>query len=640
MCGIAGIICLKQKQLALYNPLVSMANAMSHRGPDGQGVIVGKYDGESTSVVDASQFPYLKEAQGTLDVSSFSGQVDNFSFGFAHRRLSIVDLSEHGHQPMSDPTGRYWIVFNGEIYNYPELAQALQKEGVHVANPNSDTSVLLSAYTHWGDEVFSKANGMFAAVIYDARLSKFIFARDRIGIKPLYYYLKNEVLVFASEPETILSSGLCQFELDYEGLWMNYRYAYSMRPKTAYKGIRSVDAGSIMELDAKTGEVSDKMYWEIPTGAFNTYRNFDDALEELESILSSSTRLRLQADVEVGTFMSGGVDSTTVSAIANGHHPGIKAFTLGFNGHHEYDEIDLARATAKMHGMEHLVKFVEPNDVLKDIDEMVFCYSEPFYSFSPNYIISSFVQQNNIRVVLSGLGGDELFAGYRYYYWYKKAKSLNNLSALVKVIPGALRPGLKKLKGYLPLKSVATFYGQAYSLFGADQCKQLFGKSIYSNDDFFSSYYGVSSADFASPFQELAYYDIRHFIGNHHLNRMDRFTMHHSIEGRFPFLDHRLIEFAMRLPDEYKFNGGIQKYILKKLASKFISQDSITMSKKGFSLPVDSWVKNEISEWVSEGIKVLETQSIFKEIPKNLNTSQRVHLAMTGKWMEQFSNHA
>ena len=638
MCGIVGLI--SKTPLKLSNNLYSANQQMYRRGPDDEGYVF--FDQNSIYPAYGKDTPldfFIDELEYYPQYSIEQLSNHQFKVGLGHRRLSIVDLTSHGHQPMSIMNQRYWIVFNGEIYNFREIKDELITYGYSFAS-NSDTEVILYSYLHWGRECLQKFNGMFAFAIYDQVTDEMFLARDRVGIKPLYYTIQNNVFIFASDIKTIIASELYHTELDEEGLYHNFSFSMTPRPKTMFKNIRALEQGHFMILNCKELSFTIDEYWDIPTNRQNNNMKEEDAIELLEEELKKAIEYRLIADVNVGTFMSGGIDSTTISAMASQLHPGIKAFTLGFDKSFSlYDEIEEAKATAKMYDMEHIVSFLDADVILDNIENMVLAYEEPYFHLAANYAISEIVKNNDVKVVLNGLGGDELFSGYSFYGRMNQWKKLSKFSCLEQLIPPCSSK-LRTAKKLLSAKDIYQYYALSYSTLSDSEKSKLF-KHCYHSIDQIAKRYKKESKEFANDFEILNYLDIKSYIGNHHVHRTDQFTMHFSIEGRFPFLDHNLIEAAFTIPSKYKYNNGIPKYVLRKVAEKYIAPECLSMTKKGFGLPLEYWFNNQLKELVESSVTslkkrdILNTRGIEKLMSKG-TISQKWHLVMFELWYQKF----
>lgn len=658
MCGIAGILQLTPERRHLAPAIRSMTTRMEHRGPDDEGYLL----------VDLEKNTYLPfYGDGTTPDSSGnrpdhphirSAYSQKAHLALGHRRLTIIDLSFNGHQPMSSKNGKCWLIFNGEIYNFKEIRSRLVKLG-HRFESQSDTEVLLAAYMQWGMEAVEQFNGMFALAIYDSMEQSLYLARDRIGIKPLYYTRRNNCLIFASDIKTIIASGLYEPEPDMEGLWHNLSFSITPRPNTMFKDVFAVPQAHWLKIHLgaiRSGacKITTRRYWSIPIGVQEHNMTEAGAIEQLEEHLTRSIRYRLTADVEVGTFMSGGIDSTTVSAMASKLHPGINAFTLAFDKSvPEYDEADQAVETAKMHGMRHILEKVAPEKVLEHIPDMVRGYEEPFCTLAPNYLISQLISKHHIVVVLNGLGGDELFAGYSHYLDLNKWK-------WKKMAAHVFPSFMPHYSRYRRLKTIANYYADQYSNFHQFEKEKLFGqKTSFDSLTLPERLYAPADdeASFGDDIEALNYYDLISYIGNHHVYRIDQFTMRFSLEGRFPFLDHELIELAFRIPSRLKIrknaeNGDslqkyVQKYVLRKVAEKYIAPACLKMPKRGFGLPVGRWMKGPLKELTQSSLEKLKKRDIFnpKEIDRLHESFKHAdpllykkvwHLVMVELWFQAF----
>ena len=657
MCGIAGIINLQGSPISSVAPLLNMTARMAHRGPDDEGyllvepggILISAY-GEDSSLPQNGEASYIP---GFPKKHIHSFLTEKFTVALGHRRLSIVDLSPYGHQPMTTPDQRYWITYNGEIYNFQEIAKTLESEGV-CFHSSTDTEVILHSYVRWGPACLERFNGMFAFAIWDNKEQILFCARDRIGIKPFYYTIVDGQFIFASDIKTIIASGLYTPEPDPEGLYLAMAFGIAPRPKTAFKDIKALEQAHWMCLHIGSGKIEKHRYWRIPVGTQDHRMSELDATELLEEQLTLAIKYRLVADVPVGTFMSGGIDSTTISAIASKLHPGIKAFTLAYEDNApELDEVEQARATATMHPMQHIVATVKPENTLKYLHEWVNGYEEPFYHLASNFVISKVVKDNGITVILNGLGGDELFAGYSYYRWacyYDLFKCLSFLGCF-------MRPLLKlfpdrrsyKIMQLFKVSSLDRLHTALFLKTTDEELHRLFNVAEIKDMDtinYLHQLYIREDIHFEDPVEAFSYMDIMNYIGNHHVHRVDQFTMAHSIEGRFPFLDHHLVEASFNIPSKYKLRGKIQKYILRKIAKKYIAPECLSMKKKGFGLPLKQWMQGPLSGLVRKTLKRLQERDLINGYyieerlseykTGNYNVAHTWHLVMLELWFERF----
>ncbi len=623
----------------------SMTRRMRHRGPDDEGYLLvdGRkdwlkaYRGDDTpeAVVTRNYpLPHVSEAAG-LPLEAC----------FGHRRLRIIDLSPRGHQPMTESDGRFWIVFNGEIYNFLDIRKELEILG-HTFVSQSDTEVVLLSYIQWGEGCLEKFNGMFAFGIYDRQKRELFLARDRIGIKPLYYVLRDDYFIFASDIKTILASGLVEAGIDIEGLWHNLSFSVAPRPMTTFRNIVALEQAHWMKISLPDGGVQKRRYWSVPIGTENRSMSEGDAVDLVETELTRSIRQRLTADVEVGTFMSGGIDSTTVSAIASGLHPGISAFTLAYDRSvSEYDELQEAKDTAALHPMRHIVETVDAEAILDSVDRMVAAYEEPFSTLAPNYVISRLVARHPITVILNGLGGDELFAGYSHYLGIPAWRCKRMAARLWLTCLPVKKWAPESILRFNEINSVSQYYAHQFSNFNDFQKRRLFAQRMgFDSLNVLGDMYRPPEGEFSHAYEELSFYDLMSYIGNHHVYRIDQFTMLFSLEGRFPFLDHLLVEAAFKIPFRLKINDGVQKYVLRKVAEKYIAPSCLSMKKKGFGLPVGRWMNDQLNRLTIDSLSDLKKRDLFvvEEIDAVYNRYRLTdykkvwHLVMTELWLKKF----
>ena len=610
MCGIAGILNINGSEPRITRPIRAMAGQMRHRGPDGEGYALVHADG-SIRTYRGDDTPMTPSEIGTrfgYPDTHINSAIDAPSIlALGHRRLSIIDLSSHGHQPMCTTDLRYWIVFNGEIYNYQELAKELTSKGINL-HGRSDTEVLLNAYAHWGPDCLNRFNGMFAIAIWDNVKKQLFCARDRIGIKPFYFTFRNDNFIFASDIKTIIASGLYDASPDMEGLYLAMAFGIAPRPKTAFRDLESLSQAHWMLID-RSGRVQTQRYWSIPVCTQDHTMSEFDATDLLDEQLTASIKRRLIADVPVGTFMSGGIDSTTISAIASNLHPGINAFTLAFEDTApELDEVSQATATARMHDMQHIVHTVDAQKALDDLHSWIDGYEEPYYAIAANHVISSVVSSHGIKVILNGLGGDELFAGYSWYrnidYW----QIARRFRKLLRPLSPVFRGKWQLLARSSEISSADRFHSFVFGQFSDEELQTLFMNIDACDGDSIEYVHKLyaDGLDFEDDIEALSYMDLMNYVGNHHVHRVDQFTMMHSLEGRFPFLDHELVEAAFRIPSEHKVRGKIQKYVLRQVARQHIAPGCLSMAKKGFALPLRQWMNGPLESLISRKLSLLK----------------------------------
>ncbi len=567
MCGIYGAFSTDPARPVDAGLLERMALSLAHRGPDGGGM---RRDGP---------------------------------VGIGMRRLSIIDLAG-GDQPMANEDGTIWVVFNGEIYNYRELTADLRARGHRFATA-SDTEVVLHLYEEHGERCVESLRGMFAFAIWDEARQSLLLARDRFGIKPLYYAATAHGLLFASELKGLLQSPWLSRRLDREGLLDYLRHGYIPDPRSILDGVAKLPPGHTLYARAGKPEAP-RPYWRA-TPFFHDGRielTEEAASARLWEGLEDAVRSHMVSDVPVGAFLSGGLDSSTVVAImARLSEAPIKTFSVGFR-EDQYNELPYARQIAEAFGTEHHELLVEPSD-LKQIDEVLAGFDEPFADSSaiPTFLVSRLAREH-VKVVLSGDGGDELFAGYQRYQVDYRRRRLGligdmHLGGPLRVLSGLLPVGAGKNTLYnlsLPrmrryLDSLAVFpHGALSDLLGSEEPAGALGLEAWVEGDL-------------DPLSRLQDLDLKSYLPGDILTKVDRMTMANSLEARVPLLDHRLAEFACALPPDLRMRGGTTKYLLKRALRGRLPDALLTRRKQGFGVPLESWFSGSIRGFFREQLE-------------------------------------
>jgi asparagine synthase (glutamine-hydrolysing) len=558
VCGIYGAFSTDAGRPVQLEVLDRMAQVLAHRGPDGEG----------------------RHVAGP--------------FGMGMCRLSIIDLAS-GTQPISNEDGTLWVVFNGEIYNYRELTRDLISRGHRFAT-SSDTEVLVHLYEEYGERCVDPLRGMFAFAIWDGPRRELFLARDRLGIKPLYYAATPEGFLFGSELKALVQSPWLTRRLDRRGLAAYLQYGYVPDPLSILDGVAKVPPGHTVRIRSGRPSVP-RRYWE-PTDHFKIGRSpasEEQAAAELWERLEEAVRFHMVSDVPVGAFLSGGVDSTAVvSIMARASRRPIKTFSVGFR-EDRYNELPHARRVAEACGTEHHELLAEPND-LKVLEELLAGFDEPFADSSaiPTYLVSRLARQH-VKVVLSGDGGDELFAGYDRYVVDRGRRYLGlggdlGLGPVLRAV-GALLPvgggkntlytlSLPRLQRYI--HSISLFPRPALGavLDGAGEAERVDIAGLADQD-----------LDFLSRLQDL---DLKTYLPGDILTKVDRMSMANSLEARVPLLDHPLVEFACSLPPDLRLRAGATKYLLKRALAGRVPAEVLTRPKQGFAVPLESWFSGSI----------------------------------------------
>ena len=583
MCGIAGFTRTDNSRYPAEEVLDNMGNAIVHRGPDSSGNYVD--DGVA----------------------------------LRHQRLSIIDLSETGHQPMFSNDERYVTVYNGEIYNFPELREELQKDG-HQFRGQSDTEVMLALYERIGKAVLDRLNGFYALAIWDRKDKTLFLARDRLGKKPLYYSFINGQLIFASEIKAILQVPGVQRDIDNEALVDFFHYQYVPDTKCIFSSMEKLPAGHWMEL--KDGKLEVKQYWDI-SFADKTDENNEQIQDTLLENLDQSVQSRMVSDVPLGAFLSGGVDSSAiVGLMANASDEPIKTCSIGFD-EERFNELEHSKQIAELFETNHN-EYIAKQNLEQDFLEITRYFDEPFADASliPTYYVSQLARKT-VTVAISGDGGDENFAGYsKYMTDYRENRIRNRIPAsirqnLFKSIAHAIgRPNNSVLrKANSLLSSLAAEPDYAFFTTNCFFNTDLWQKIM--NDDFRSavgsydpSYYTrqyYQAADTDDHLHKLLYTDIKTYLVGDILVKVDRMSMANSLETRAPLLDYKLMEYVATIPSHLKLHDGETKFILKKTLEKLLPHDILYRKKMGFSIPLAEWLSNEFNNLFEDTVLASES---------------------------------
>ena len=558
MCGISGFISKK----LIKKDLIKMTNSMQHRGPNAN----GHY----------------------FDL--------NNSIGLAHQRLSIIDLSEEANQPMLSHSGRYIMVYNGEIYNYKEIAKKLNEINWRT---NSDSEVILEAFSKWKFNFINELNGMFAIAIFDKLENSLHLFRDRIGIKPLYYYHKNNELIFASEIKAFKEINI-ELTIDNNSIYSYLHLGYIPKNNSIYKEIKKVEPGCF--INYKNGKLKKTYYWK--TEKFikkDLIYSFENSKKHLNSLISNSVKKRLISDVPIGTFLSGGTDSSLVTAVAqNISSKPINTFSIGFK-EAKYNESNHALKIANHLKTNHTEFILSEKEAIDEIEDIMNHFDEPFADSSalPTMLVSK-MAKNHVTVCLSGDGGDELFMGYGSYSWAKRLSNpiFWNLRNPISKVLSLSQNNQRKRAGLVfnsPKKNWKShIFSQEQYLFSESEINKLLLTNYNSSIiDLLNTEHILDRK--LSSIEKQAFFDLNNYLIDDLLVKVDRSSMFTSLEARVPLLDHEIIEYSLNINHNFKINGGIQKYILKEILYDYIPQKIMNRPKWGFSIPLEKWLKNELN---------------------------------------------
>jgi asparagine synthase (glutamine-hydrolysing) len=600
MCGIAGFVDFNSK--TGKPELLAMTDSLKHRGPDASGY--------------------------------YFDQCDQYAIGLGHRRLSIIDLSVAGNQPMQFLDGRYQIIFNGEIYNYEEIKEMLTGLG-HRFETHSDTEVILHAYHEWGSEALKHFVGMFAFVIYDELDKKLFCCRDRSGVKPFFYYWKDDVFLFGSELKALMANPFFGKEIDMDAVGAFMQFGYVPAPLCIFKNSFKLLPAHYISLCLKTRRIEKVRYWNV-YDYYNREKlkiSIEDAVEETEKILEKAFQYRMVADVPVGIFLSGGYDSSCLAALLQKNSTGkLKTFTIGFQDE-KLNEAVYASEIAAILGTDHHEYYCSEQDALDVIRDLPYYYDEPFADSSaiPTILVSKMARES-VTVALSADAGDEIFGGYDRYEWmqryYRKMNAIpaaarKTAAVLLSAFPADRLPG--KRSDFIFRKK----YEKLISLLDNPDPQNVFmAMSVYFNDSerrglfkkmpesvFTAHHSRELVGDYFDPLTFAMAKDYQTYLVDDILQKVDRATMSVSLEGREPFLDQHIIEWAAGLPAGYKIYQGKRKYILRQIVHRYIPEKIMDRPKMGFAVPVKDWLTIAIKPLVDFylGKDFVRKQNIFNE---------------------------
>jgi len=631
VCGITGFIDFKNNSDAAI--LDKMTLSLASRGPDGQGV--------------------------------YFQQLNDCQVGLGHRRLSVIDLSVAANQPLDYDD--LHIVFNGEIYNYDEIRKELITIG-HTFKTHSDTEVILHAWREWGEDCITKWRGMFAIVLWDKKTNEIICIRDRAGVKPFFYYFHNDVFLFGSELKSMVKHPKFEKEVDPDAVASFLTYGYVSWPYCIFRNTKKLSPGHILRFDLTSKKTALNAYWNV----YDYYNqpklqiSMPEAIEETEKILSEAFQYRMVADVPVGVFLSGGYDSACVTALLQKQSTSkLKTFTIG-SVDNKLDEAPYAREVARLLGTDHTEYYCSAKDVLDIIGDLPEYYDEPFADSSaiPTILVSRLARKD-VTVVLSADAGDEVFAGYnRYEYISRYAEKIEKMPKVVRKMIFHVMNSLSsenipylrksynfhgrydKLKNIIRDPSTAELLKNLTQVFTPDEISRLFAAPV----TLLNTAHNTNGQDAGfDKLSSMMAVDYQTYLVDDILQKVDRATMSTGLEGREPFLDQHIIEWAARLPSNYKYHNKQKKYILKQIVHKYIPKEMMDRPKMGFAVPIEWWLPNELKPLVDYHIneKKLAEHDLFNTdavmgILKSLNAGnterhlQIWYLLMFQMWYEKW----
>ena len=618
MCGICGQFYYIENHPVSIQKLKRMTDSITHRGPDDEGYHIS----------------------------------DSIGLGF--RRLSIIDLSG-GHQPMSDQEKNVWVIFNGEIYNFPELKKELEGYG-HIFQTRSDTEVIVHGYKQWGIDVLNHLNGMFGLAIWDEKKKRLVLARDRMGIKMIYYKIENGLLYFGSEIRAILAGLNQKPDINSSAINLFLRYRYTPAPHTIYNGIQKLAAGTCLIVENGNAEV--KRWWNYKPQLFDPVPSEAQVKEELLELYRQAVKSHLLSDVPLGILLSGGVDSSMLLALMNEFGEGWKSFTVGYGKSFADDELDDAKETAEIFKSSHYSVEINRQSFEQTLSKIIACVEEPIASSSivPMYHVCQKARQE-VKVALMGQGPDELFGGYTRHlgvqygkYWRSIPEIMRKpVGKMLTILPRneSIRRGLYSLE--VPQRMIR--YQQIFSVMSQSIISGLFQEKVLPDgfgnripDSWKELEKLLESTDELGGFQ---YLEIRSSLPDELLMYGDKLSMAHSLEVRVPYLDTKIVEYVERLPAKFKIRFGNRKWIHKQVCSSYLPKQIINRKKRGFAVNVvDRWFKESLSNEFDgmlldkssrmyEFLKPEEVQYLYKDHINGKSDNHKIlfSLIVLEKWM-------
>ena len=613
MCGVAGFLMDSESSSSMNFDLITkkMTDSIKHRGPN--------------------------------DSGCWNNPSDGIALG--HRRLSILDLSDAGHQPMESSNGRYVIAFNGEIYNHLQIRSDIEKNNENLSwKGHSDTETILNAFETFGiQKSLEKFVGMFAFSLWDKKNKILTLARDRLGEKPMYYgwqnTIKGRVFLFGSELKALKSFPNIDLKIDRGSLSLFLKHAYIPNPSSIYENIFSLEPGQVLQVSLLKKEPKTFHYWDaseiIKKGSTEGYKGTpNEAVKDLKNLLRHTIKSQMISDVPLGAFLSGGIDSSSIVSIMQEQSDmPVKTFTIGFN-EKGFDEAKYAKSIADHLGTDHTELYINANDAMKVIPDMHSIYCEPFADSTqiPNFIVSR-LANNDVTVALSGDGGDELFGGYSRY------NHIEGIWKKINYFPISTRNLISKILQFpLPEKSIYSKYKSktltnlskriisGTNLIHSETIHQLYTHIItqipFPEEVVHEGYLKETKLDYLKPdfggisnIEKMMATDTINYLPDDILTKVDRAAMRTSLETRVPFLDHNIVEFAWRLPISYKVKEGESKWPLHQILKDFLPESLTKREKMGFSVPIHEWIRGPLKEWCEELLNKdrLKSEGFFDE---------------------------
>lgn len=616
MCGISGILSLNIDVNSAKEKVASMVASQRHRGPDDEG--------------------------------SFTECKNNVTVSLGHNRLSIIDITSDGHQPMTDDITKNVVVYNGEIYNFIEIRKELISLGYSFKS-RTDTEVILKSYAEWGIDCVERFRGIFAFALWDSKEQKLILARDQMGVKPLYYYINNKSVYFASEVRALMAGGISRY-ISKDGLASIISYGSVQEPFTLIDGCYSLVPGCMMVIDSQI-KIKIERYWN-PAFAISSTNHVKEAEQEVSRLLEESVKIQLVSDVPLGAFLSGGIDSSAIVALMRKVEPDadLHTFSIIFDDP-KYDEREYARLVAKQNRTKHTELLMTGQFIQNSLKSIISAYDQPSMDGMNSWCVSKLVKESGITVALSGVGGDELFVGYGNF---SKALQMYRYHNMLKFIPNTLASGLDSVAQNEKVRKACELIKEDFDPYFVD--RRVFSDSQYDkllkpelkrkrNLWMEQSYSGMIDKEYIDNICKISWFEQRSYMLSTLLRDTDQMSMNHSLEIRVPLIDHKLVEYVTAIPKELKVEAKIPKHLLVKAAGNGIPNECIFRAKRGFSFPFEKYLvkdmRDDILHFVNGGSLLYNgryLREMWSQFEKgNLGWARILIIYLTECWVKEWN---
>ena len=642
MGAVFGVISLAEKGAVLLPHVQRMGRKLEAHGPDSESVVVKAIEGEligcstgDTAPAILARRPDLRPLGPLLNVP--------VCWAVGHRLNALGEDPNRYHQPACDSRSEVWVSLDGEIYNQEEVCDRLSGR----VCPHENVAVFIAeAYKNGGERIFEWLNGHFSLVLHDLKVGKTMLVRDRSGSRTLFYGKTGDHLVFGSNIRSLLASGLITPEVDWNGLWNNLSFPAPPQPLTTFRGICAVERGCYVSLD-RDGRLSNHRYWSIPIDAMMSPDQISEveAAEMLDEVFQRSVQRRCLGNAEVGSLISGGVDSPYICAAASRHISLLKVFTFGLQGDRfaHMNEFERAGLTASKYGMDHRIRGFKLEEMVPFLNDIIDLHEQPGGGFGTNYFLAMMAKEAGVKVLLNGLAADEQHGGFHYFKFIPLWHLIKTVPWSTFLIPRGRSKKWEDLKNLSLARTIDEYYTHAFSDLKEFEKNRLLPGMDFNSYETIRNCYARDDMRFQNDVQGLLYYMFAN-VPNHHLYRFDQFSRHFGIEARYPFLDNEFIDVSFRIPSSYKVRNGQRKIALKNAAKKWIAHDSVASKKQGLVMPMGYIVNHVLRDFCYEKLQSLKQREPFDALYidhlyrhyREIIPGKIWKLVMTECWFERF----